>query len=266
MTISVIGISYSNGLLSAEARETLAGVDVAIGHANFVAQVRSILATGASAFDVLDDIRPGETFLTARVRHAIALNAAGKEVAILSSGDPGVFGMGGAVLNEVARSEGPEAAGQVRIIPGMSAYQVAASILGSPLNGGFATLALCIDSVPVDIIDRQICGTAISGLPCVVFMPRHNAETYPELHPGFPDPVEFSRQRVSFLIEEFRKNRKGTTPVVVASHLGRPDQVLRRYTLDSTMDAFDSLTPDSVVFLCAEGTIELGGRLVMPTW
>jgi precorrin-3B C17-methyltransferase len=266
MTISVVGISYSNQSLSQEAIEALGKASAAIGHVDFIAQVRPFLEPSVQAFDVLDDVRTGETFLTARVRRALELHKQGLDVVVLSGGDPGVFGMGGAVLDQINSLSGAELTDQVRIIPGLSAYQLAAAIIGSPLNGGFATLALCIDSVPVETIDRQISGIAATNLACVVFMLRHNAENYPDLYPDFGDAVGFSRSRVASLIAQFRRARAGQTPVVVASRLGAPDQEILYLTLDTSEDAFESMGEESVLFICDEASLKVGSRLVMPTW
>lgn len=266
MTLTVVGISYSMRQLSTEAIDVIRAAEVVIGHEHFIEQVNDLLDENTRAFDVLDEIRSGETFLTARVRRADEERRKGARVVILSSGDPGVFGMGGAVLRHMAALEGDNVADEVRIIPGMSAYQIAAAAVGSPLNGGFATIALCLDSQPENVVNRQIEGIAASGLPCVVYMPRHNAEHYPELYPGFSDPVGYSRARLSHLVKVINRDRSGSTPVVLATRVGDADERITRFPLDETMDHFEEITAESILIVCDSTSLEFGSRIVMPTW
>jgi precorrin-3B methylase len=264
--VTVVGISYSVNLLSQEAIEAIHGADVVIGHEDFIQEVQELVPSHAAAFDVLDDIRDGETFLTARVRRANEESRRGLHAVVLSSGDPGLFGMGGAAVRHVATLEGVDAAARVRLIPGLSAHQFAAAALGSPLNGGFAAMALCLDSVPVEVVNKQICGIAEVGLPCVVYMLRYNAERYPELYPEIANPVAVSRDRVACLFTAFAEHRPPSTPAVLATRLRAEDECIRRFPLCEALDSFPAMTDASILILCSLDTLVFGERLVMPTW
>ena len=76
-----------------------------------------------------------------RARHALALAEAGHRVAVVSGGDPGVFGMAAAVF-EAVRAHPPYAALDIEVVPGISALLAAAARLGAPLGHDFCALSL----------------------------------------------------------------------------------------------------------------------------
>ena len=92
----------------------------------------------------------------ARARAALSHAASGANVAIVSGGDPGVFAMATAVLEEAR--EWPTV--QVRVIPGMTAAQAVASRVGAPLGHDYAVISLSDRLKPWDVIATRLAAAA----------------------------------------------------------------------------------------------------------
>jgi precorrin-3B C17-methyltransferase / cobalt-factor III methyltransferase len=90
-------------------------------------------------------------------------------VAIVSGGDPGVYGMAGIVL-EVLEKSG--ATISVQVVPGLTAANAAASKLGSPLSGDFCVISLSDLLTPLEVIERRLDGAFSMGVPVVLYNPK----------------------------------------------------------------------------------------------
>jgi len=90
-------------------------------------------------------------------------------VAMVSGGDPGVYGMAGIVLEVAERSPVPV---RVEIIPGVTAATAAASLLGSPLSGDFAVVSLSDLLTPLEVIEERLRCAFAMGVPVVLYNPR----------------------------------------------------------------------------------------------
>ncbi|MHB9038081.1 MAG: precorrin-3B C(17)-methyltransferase [Armatimonadota bacterium] len=158
--------------------------------------------------DLIDDLTDGKELIGTgmtqevdRCKAALERAQRGATVALVSSGDPGVYGMAGLAI-ELAASEGIEA--PIEIIPGVSAANAAAAKLGAPLMCDFATLSMSDLLVPWEMIRQRLEAVASADLVVAIYNPR-------------------SKKRVEQLEEAaciFRKYRPGTTPVGVATNIG----------------------------------------------
>jgi precorrin-3B C17-methyltransferase len=88
---------------------------------------------------------------------------------MVSGGDAGIYGMAGIVL-EILEHEGIDLTWEV--IPGITASQAAASLLGSPLSGDFATISLSDLLTPLEVIERRLHAAFSMGIPVVLYNPR----------------------------------------------------------------------------------------------
>jgi precorrin-3B C17-methyltransferase len=102
-----------------------------------------------------------------RAGDAVALAAAGWRVALVSSGDPGVFAMASITLELAAERGVP-----VEVVPGVTSAQAAAAAAGAPLAGPHAALTLSDLLVPWDRIEAQLRAAAGAGLALALFNPR----------------------------------------------------------------------------------------------
>lgn len=152
-----------------------------------------------------------------RAARALDLAAAGRRVAVVSSGDPGVFAMAAAVMEQLDRPDRPAAwaSVEVTVAPGITAAQAAAARVGAPLGHDFATVSLSDNLKPWSVIEDRLAAAAAADFVLALYNPasRHR-------------PWQLERA-----LEIIRAHRKATTPVVVARDVGRPDEAIRVVTL-----------------------------------
>jgi precorrin-3B C17-methyltransferase len=147
--------------LTARAREVLEASDYVIGNDAYITQLAPLL-TGKRI------IRSAMGKEIERAKRSIEL-ARENKVAMVSGGDPGVYGMAGIVL-EILEREGKEIPWEV--VPGVTAAQAAAARLGSPLSGDFVTLSLSDLLTPLEVIERRLHCAFSMGTPVVLYNPR----------------------------------------------------------------------------------------------
>ncbi len=151
-----------------------------------------------------------------RARFALDLAASGKSVAVVSSGDPGIFAMAAAVFEAIDFDSKPEWEGiDIRVAPGISAMQAAAAAIGAPLGHDFCAISLSDILKPWEVIEQRISAAAKADLVMAFYNP-------------------ISKQRVWQLpraIELLLQTRDAKTPVVLGRNLGRPGQSVRVCTL-----------------------------------
>lgn len=141
-----------------------------------------------------------------RAEHALRLARAGSRVAVVSSGDPGVFGMATAVLEIAADPEYADV--PVRVLPGLSAAHAAASRAGAPLGHDYCVLSLSDRLKPWDVIAQRLAAAAAADLAIAIYNPASRSRRW---------QVEAARD---LLLE----HRSPDTPVIVARDVGRPDE------------------------------------------
>ncbi|WP_293125384.1 precorrin-3B C(17)-methyltransferase [Microcoleus sp. bin38.metabat.b11b12b14.051] len=151
-----------------------------------------------------------------RARFALDLAASGKSVAVVSSGDPGIFAMAAAVFEAIDFDSKPEWQGiDIRVAPGISAMQATAAAIGAPLGHDFCAISLSDILKPWEVIEQRISAAAKADLVMAFYNP-------------------ISKQRVWQLgraIEILLETRDAKTPVVLGRNLGRPGQSVRVCTL-----------------------------------
>lgn len=169
----------------------------------------------------------------ARCRYALEQAALGKNVALVCSGDAGIYAMGALVFELLDRAPDEEgvsdAARRVEVVcsPGVSALQGAAARAGAPLGHDFCTISLSDLLTPRDDIIRRL-----------------NAAAQGDFVIAFYNPVSKTRRT---LLAEARdillQHRPADTPVMLASNLGRPTELVRYRRLDELeVDEVDMLT------------------------
>ncbi|MBE1491795.1 precorrin-2 C(20)-methyltransferase [Plantactinospora soyae] len=142
-----------------------------------------------------------------RARHALELALAGARVAVVSSGDPGIFAMATAVL-EVATTDERFGPVPVRVLPGLTAAQAAASRIGAPLGHDFAVLSLSDRLKPWAVIEQRLAGAAAADLVLALY-----------------NPASASRRwQVAAARDVLLRHRSAETPVVIARDVGRPGE------------------------------------------
>lgn len=218
------------------AEEAIEKSAVVIGYARYLELVRDLT-------EGKEKIATAMTREVERCQIALERAEAGETVALVSSGDPGVYGMAGLVL-ELAETKG--SAVQIEIVPGVSAANALAARLGAPLMCDFATLSLSDLLVPWETIRGRLEAVAAADLVAAIYNPR-------------------SQKRTAQLDEAaaiFRRHRPGTTPVGVGTAVGSPEE----WILISDLDHLLELPIDmrSVVIIGNRSTKRIGEWFVTP--
>ncbi len=151
-----------------------------------------------------------------RARHAFELAAEGRRVAVVSSGDPGVFAMAAAVLEALDEARDPHwAAVDLRVEPGISASLATAAHAGAPLGHDFCAISLSDNLKPWDVIETRL---------------RHAAQA--DLVMAFYNPISRARPwQLDRALDVVRAHRTADTVVVLGRDIGRPGATLATTTL-----------------------------------
>jgi precorrin-2 C20-methyltransferase/precorrin-3B C17-methyltransferase len=204
--VTVVGLGPGDPRwLTPEARAALATADDLIGYGPYVDRV---------------PVRPGQRRHSSdnRVeaeRAAFALDLAknGRRVAVVSSGDPGVFAMAAAVLetaDDPAWKDVP-----VRVLPGLTAAQAVASRAGAPLGHDFCILSLSDRLKPWSVIAGRLTAAADADLVIAIYNPASKTRT----------------EQLVKARELLLEHRGAQTPVVVGRDVGGPTETVRVTTL-----------------------------------
>ncbi|MFD8493157.1 precorrin-2 C(20)-methyltransferase [Amycolatopsis sp. NPDC059657] len=155
-----------------------------------------------------------------RAVEALELAAAGNRVVVVSSGDPGVFAMASAVLEQVEDPRWKDVS--VRVVPGVTAAQAAASRVGAPLGHDYCVLSLSDRLKSWEVIERRLEAAGVSDLVLALY-----------------NPASFSRTtQLSRAQEVLLKHRAPETPVVIARDVGGDSESVRVVTLGELDTAF----------------------------
>jgi precorrin-3B C17-methyltransferase len=143
-----------------------------------------------------------------RARHALTLAAAGRSVAVVSSGDAGVFAMASAVFEAIEAGEAAWRAIEVEVIPGISAMFAAAARIGAPLGHDFCAISLSDNLKPWDTVVARLTAAAEAGFVIALYNPASQAR-----------PWQLGE---AFAI--LRRILPADTPVVFATAVTRPEE------------------------------------------
>jgi precorrin-2 C20-methyltransferase / precorrin-3B C17-methyltransferase len=158
-----------------------------------------------------------------RAEFALDLALRGHRVAVVSSGDPGVFAMASVVL-EAAAADTRFAAVPVAIVPGITAAQAVASLAGAPLGHDYVMLSLSDRLKPWDVIARRLKAAAEGDFAIAIYNPASQSR----------------RQQLADARELLLAHRDAGTPVVVGRAVGTDEQEVTVTTLGE----FDPATVD----------------------
>ena len=152
-----------------------------------------------------EQISSGMTHETDRCRTALERAAQGQTVALISSGDAGIYGMAGLSI-ELAEAEGFRV--PIEVVPGVTAASAAAAALGGPLMLDFAVISLSDLLVPWETIRQRLAAVAQADLVACLYNPRSTNRV----------------RQLDEAVEIFLASRPGSTPVGLVTAAGREDQ------------------------------------------
>ncbi|STV73040.1 Cobalt-precorrin-6x reductase [Klebsiella michiganensis] len=236
--LSVIGIGPgSQSMMTMEAIEALQAAEIVVGYKTYTHLVKAF--TGDKQV-----IKTGMCKEIERCQAAIELAQAGHNVALISSGDAGIYGMAGLVLELVSKQKLDV---EVRLIPGMTASIAAASLLGAPLMHDFCHISLSDLLTPWPVIEKRIVAAGEADFVICFYNPR-------------------SRGREGHLARAFEllsASKSAQTPVGVVKSAGRKKQEKWLTTLGE-MD-FAPVDMTSLVIVGNKATYIQDGLMITPT-
>lgn len=225
--LMVVGIGPgSNGWRSPEVSQMVSASTDLVGYSLYL-DLLGPLATGKARHDF--DLGKEE----ARVRHAMELAGEGRSVALVCSGDAGIYAMATLVFELLDKADGPEGLTpearriEIAVSPGISALQAAAARAGAPLGHDFCTISLSDLLTPWEDIKRRV--TAAGEGDFVI---------------AFYNPVSKKRRtQLAWARDKLLEHRPAATPVILATNLGREGELIRIVPLGSlNVDDVDMLT------------------------
>ncbi|MEH2447798.1 MAG: precorrin-3B C(17)-methyltransferase [Nostoc sp.] len=201
--------------MSPEVKEILKSATDLVGYKTYLDLVGS-LADGKQRHE--SDNREEE----ARAKMALDLAASGRYVAVVSSGDPGIYAMATAVFEVCDRYAKPEwDTIDIHVAPGISAMQAAAAAIGAPLGHDFCAISLSDILKPWSAIEQRIAAAAEADFVIAFYNPVSKERTW-----------QLAEARNILL-----RHRTPDTPVVLARNLGRPGQTVKAIALDQLAPA-----------------------------
>lgn len=178
-----------------------------------------------------------------RARHALDLAAAGRAVAVVSGGDPGVFAMAAAVFEALEDARPEWAAIDIRVEPGITAVLAAAAKLGAPLGGDFAVMSLSDNLKPWDVVTRRLEAALAADFVVALYNPISKARPW----------------QLGEALKLAGRHRTADAPVAFARAIGRPDEAIRVLPLAGAEAAASSADMATLVLIGASATRTVGG-------
>ncbi|MEV1083066.1 precorrin-3B C(17)-methyltransferase [Streptomyces sp. NPDC050211] len=233
--LAVVGLGPgARDLLTPRAKAELQRAAVLVGLDQYVDQIRDLLRPGTRVLE------SGLGAEEERARTAVAEARRGQAVALIGSGDAGVYAMASPALAEA--SDDIDVVG----VPGVTAALAAAAILGAPLGHDHVSISLSDLHTPWEVIERRVRAAAEADIVVTFYNPRSRGRDW----------------QLPKALAILAEHRAGTTPVGVVRNASRPDESGRL----TTLAALDPATVDmmTVVTVGNTATREIAGRMVTP--
>ncbi|WP_405642576.1 precorrin-3B C(17)-methyltransferase [Streptomyces sp. NBC_00019] len=233
--LAVVGLGPgARDLLTPRAKAELRRASVLVGLDQYVDQIRDLLRPGTRILE------SGLGAEEERARTAVAEARKGQAVALIGSGDAGVYAMASPALAEA--SDDIDVIG----VPGVTAALAAAAILGAPLGHDHVSISLSDLHTPWEVIERRVRAAAEADIVVTFYNPRSRGRDW----------------QLPKALAILAEHREPTTPVGVVRNASRPDESGRLTSLGS----LDPATVDmmTVVTVGNTATRDIAGRMVTP--
>lgn len=240
--IHLIGLGPGDRtLLTPAALDAIHCSDAVVGYDGYLEQVHDFLG----GKDVISMPLGKEM---ERAAKAVHLANEGKAVAVISSGDIGVYGMAGPVFEHLAANGWDGKHPQIELVPAVTAAQAAASVLGAPLMQDFCAISLSDLMTPWDTIRKRLDAAAYGDFVIALYNPR-------------------SKRRRKQIIEArsvVLKHRSADTPVGIVRNACRPDQESTLTTLGELERHFERIDMFTAIIIGNSTSYIHGGRMITP--
>ncbi|MFI3327987.1 MAG: precorrin-3B C(17)-methyltransferase [Rikenellaceae bacterium] len=205
--IIVVGIGPGEEReITPEVLNALKEADVIIGYKHYFQFIAAQLNPNTECIDT------GMKQETQRAQKAFDLAESGRKVVVISSGDAGIYGMAPLIL-EMKQQRSSDIL--VEVMPGISAFQKAAALLGAPIGHDLCLISLSDLMTPWEVIERRITAAASADFVTAVYNPKSIGRYW----------------QLPRLIEIFLSHRSHDTPVGYVRNAGRAEQTIVATTL-----------------------------------
>jgi len=217
--------------------ETVREADVIVGYKYYFQFIEPFVRKGCECIDT------GMKKERERAEQAFELAEQGKVVVVISSGDAGIYGMA-PLIYEMKRAHQSDV--EIETLPGISAFQKAASLLGAPIGHDMCIISLSDLMTPWEVIERRIQAAAVGDFVTAVYNPKSHGRYW----------------QLYRLQELFLRQRSAETPVGYVRQAGREDQTINI----TTLGAFDPEEVDmfTVIIIGNSQTYTVDGKMITP--
>ncbi len=237
--LCIVGLGPgSPDLLTFRARRALEGADAILGYKRYLLQIAELFPhKEILPFEMGSEIERAEL--------ALELASSGRKVALVSGGDPGIYGMAGALFELLEmRKEVPNF--EIEIIPGVPALCAASSLLGSPLSSDFACISLSDLLVPWEVIAERLRKSAEGDFVIVLYNPASKGR----------------REQLLRAREIILQYRPPSTPVGFVRNAFREGQEVKLTDLAHLAELEADMS--TIILVGNSSTFRLGGRMITP--
>ena len=237
--IIIAGLGPGNeGDMTLAVREALQSADVVVGYQYYFQFIKPYVREDCECVDT------GMKKERQRAEQAFELAEQGKTVVVISSGDAGIYGMT-PLIYEMQRHHAATDI-EVSSLPGISAFQKAASLLGAPIGHDLCIISLSDLMTPWEVIERRIKAAATGDFVTAVYNPKSHGRYW----------------QLYRLQELFLQERSAETPVGYVRQAGRDDEEIKI----TTLGAFDPEDVDmfTVVLIGNSQSYIADGHIITP--
>ena len=217
--------------------EAVREADVIVGYQYYFQFIMPYVKAGCECIDT------GMKKERQRAEQAFELAEQGKTVVVISSGDAGIYGMT-PLIYEMRRERGSDI--EIASLPGISAFQKAASLLGAPIGHDMCIISMSDLMTPWEVIERRIVAAAVGDFVTAVYNPKSHGRYW----------------QLYRLQEIFLQHRSPETPVGYVRQAGRDDEVVKL----TTLSAFNPEDVDmfTVIIIGNSQSYIADGKLITP--
>ncbi|EAD9708999.1 precorrin-3B C(17)-methyltransferase [Listeria monocytogenes] len=235
--IYVIGIGPGDKrLMTGEALQVIEDAEVIVGYVTYIKLIKELIKDK-------EVVKTGMRREIDRCQEAVDIALTGKKVAVVSSGDAGIYGMAGLVL-ELAEKSDPDL--EVKVIPGITASIGAAAVLGAPIMHDFCHISLSDLMTPWEVIEKRLTHAAMADFVVCFYNPR-------------------SRGRANHLANAFQKMmeyKSGDTVVGIVKDVGRKEE---RKIITTMRDIdYELVDMTTMVIVGNKETYVKNGKMITP--
>ncbi|ECW1544232.1 precorrin-3B C(17)-methyltransferase [Listeria monocytogenes] len=235
--IYVIGIGPGDKrLMTGEALQAIEDAEVIVGYVTYIKLIKELIKDK-------EVVKTGMRREIDRCQEAVDIALTGKKVAIVSSGDAGIYGMAGLVL-ELAEKSNPDL--EVKVIPGITASIGAAAVLGAPIMHDFCHISLSDLMTPWEVIEKRLTHAAMADFVVCFYNPR-------------------SKGRANHLANAFQKMmeyKSGDTVVGIVKDVGRKEE---RKIITTMRDIdYELVDMTTMVIVGNKETYVKNGKMITP--